>query len=509
MADDLQRSRRNRIDLKATDKGIHAFAEALVEEYGQGRKKAYSEAERTEYLRHFDLVLTDLLSASQEDPDLYVGYSRRMEAYGRRGSYWNHQADTAAISKTYYLGAIGFLHAGGWVEDVPAKSGYGGISSRMRATDRLREAFSERKLSWASITADLALPQIIVKDDDGRPMSWPEPVDFDLEGAIATLARINENLQRTFINLDISDEQHAELRERFVQTNSEAIAEATGEYRESLDFSKRTLRRIFARKSFSTGGRFYGGWWQGVPSSLRKHIEIDGAVTVEMDYSSMQPCILYAKAGHPAKPDAYILPDWGPALRPMVKKLFSQLLNSDESSRSPRQWHRFSPDVDVEGDGLTPHQRAKAQREAFREQTGREYSELIADLLAFHEPIVDRFFSKAWGEMQRVDSDIAEHVMTALLNAEVPITALPIHDSFIVRRGVEPTLKVAMMEAFAEIVGTQIGIGREDAVWDGPQPAEGLVFAEQPHKDALKHMETHRRYHQREFEWQQVWGPID
>ena len=64
------------------------------------------------------------------------------------------------------------------------------------------------------------------------------------------------------------------------------------------------------------------------------------------------------------------------------------------------------------------------------EKTGRDYGELIHDLLAFHEPIQDVFFSSAWARMQNLDSQIAERVMITLLSAEVPTIALPIHDSF-------------------------------------------------------------------------------
>lgn len=66
-----------------------------------------------------------------------------------------------------------------------------------------------------------------------------------------------------------------------------------------------------------------------------------------------------------------------------------------------------------------------------------------------------------------------------------------------------------MLDAFTEVVGARVGIGREDAVWDGPQPSEALVFGEKLHKDALAHLNTHSRYHQREMDWQQAWGTMD
>ena len=79
---------------------------------------------------------------------------------------------------------------------------------------------------------------------------------------------------------------------------------------------------------------------------------IDGAITVELDYSTIQPRILYATAGAEPPEDSYILPGWGEDLRPVTKKLFSQLLNSDETSRNPRQWHRFALDRNCLYDGI-------------------------------------------------------------------------------------------------------------------------------------------------------------
>jgi len=506
MPDNLRYSRRNRIDLATNDRRVAEFAAEMVAEHRRNRKKEYSEQERAEYQRHFELVLLDLLAACTTDPALYVGYSRRMEAFLRDGSYWDEEAQRPAISRTYYLATIGFLYSKGWIDHAKAQRGYGGFSSRIRATEQLRQRFAESRLTWASASADLTRLAIVMKDDDKRPISLPAPGPFDLDAAKQNLLRINRNLDATFINIDISDEQHDALRRRAVGQQIEE--DVAGEVREPIDFATRTLRRVFARGTFDMGGRFYGGWWQGVPSNLRKHIEIDGAVTVEMDYSSMQPCIFYAQAGQLPPADAYTLPGWDGTPRKTIKKLFNQLINSDATSRNPRQWHRFSPAIEIEAEGVGQHQFAKMQRDEFRERTGRDYSELIADLLAFHRPIESVFFSKAWGRMQRVDSDIAERVMLTLLDADIPIIALPIHDSFIVRRGAENLLKTTMMEAFKQVVGADANVDREAAVWDGPAPIEGLVFAEDVHQDALDHAITHTRYHQREQDWTEARGLI-
>ena len=59
-----------------------------------------------------------------------------------------------------------------------------------------------------------------------------------------------------------------------------------------VNLSKRTLRRVFGRGSFERGGRFYGGWWQNIPSAYRSVISINGKPTIEMDYSQYHPNIL-------------------------------------------------------------------------------------------------------------------------------------------------------------------------------------------------------------------------
>lgn len=224
----------------------------------------------------------------------------------------------------------------------------------------------------------------------------------------------------TFINLNASDEIEADVRQRMRPTD-----EGEFETNKALDFSNRTVRRIFSESSFHSGGRFYGGWWQGVPSEYRKHIEIDGTVTVELDYSTLQPRILYAWANHPIPVDSYILPSWGQEFRPIVKKAFSQLLNSDESSRNQNQWHRFSPSLDPDPlpddwHTIKKNEREKQRRVFFAQKYGRDYRDLIAELLEHHKPIEEYFFSGVWGETQNLDSQIAERVMIHLLDEGCP-----------------------------------------------------------------------------------------
>lgn len=66
-----------------------------------------------------------------------------------------------------------------------------------------------------------------------------------------------------------------------------------------IDLTKRTLYRVFNHGSWESGGRLYGGWWQRIPSDLRKFITINGQPTCEWDFSNMQIAMLYAREGLP------------------------------------------------------------------------------------------------------------------------------------------------------------------------------------------------------------------
>jgi len=507
--------------LKPLTEAARNLGQAVLKAYEGYRAergiRGLSDADRTSYARHADIVLLDLFSAYDGDSTKYVGYSRGKANFVKGGCYWDTTRNQAILSERIFVGLIDFLADSGFVENHIAKAGYGAYSSRMRATEKLAELFRLHNVTGAHIGADLDAPVIFVRDENKKLIPLPEPDGFDLEAAQRNLRRINANLQSTFINLDVPDATLEELIRRKATDEAER-----DEPSEPFEFTNRTLRRIFALGGYENGGRFYGGWWQSVPGDYRKFIEIDGAMTREMDFTSIQPSIMYAEAGAEREGDTYIPPGWPDEVRPFGKKAFNQMINSDPSSAHENQWHRFAPDIAIENapqivPAMPKKLRARLRaiidqrkRDAFEERFGSPYHQLLLDLLAMHGSISSFFFSKAWGRMQRLDSDIAERVMINLLDADVPITALPIHDSFIVRRGAENRLLHAMHEAFEEVVGVECDVELSEAVYDPPEGYEPkLVPIEALREDVQQWMVDSRRYHVREYEWTFVHGPID
>jgi hypothetical protein len=85
-----------------------------------------------------------------------------------------------------------------------------------------------------------------------------------------------------------------------------------------------------------------------------------------------------------------------------------------------------------------------------------------------HKPIEAHIGSGAGRELQRVESDVAEHVMLKLRRQGIPV--LGIHDSFVVPNVYERELAEAMNEAAHVIVGGPIPFKnkmRENSLFEG------------------------------------------
>ncbi len=88
-----------------------------------------------------------------------------------------------------------------------------------------------------------------------------------------------------------------------------------------------------------------------VPSQYRSKILIDGKRTVELDFSTLHPTILYAQAGEILEQDAYQI-DLEPItiptgkdsgdFRTVVKRAFNAMLNAEHRLKQPPQELKLS-----------------------------------------------------------------------------------------------------------------------------------------------------------------------
>ena len=249
---------------------------------------------------------------------------------------------------------------------------------------------------------------------------------------------INDCLKRHWSDLHLSDDEWVKLQRSLVGNKKYDYT--------PIRLHRQTIRRIFNSTSFDIGGRFYGGWWQNIPSAYRGMITIDGKRTTEFDYGRLHPTMLYAQEGLTLSEDAY---DIGISAehRDVIKQLFNAMVQMKEPQDRPPRDVKFS-------------------------QTGKTWKQLRDLILERHKPIRDKFFCGMGNRLQYEDSQIAEKVM--LHFAKQNIAILPVHDSFVIRRSLEHDLIEVMSNTFSQHYDVPIDIkdGAKFVVLDIGQPEE-------------------------------------
>ena len=237
---------------------------------------------------------------------------------------------------------------------------------------------------------------------------------------------INNCLSRHLPDLRIKDEDYEPLQSRL---NRDAD-------KTPIDFSKRTLIRIFSNGRFDNGGRFYRAWWQNVPSEYRKYITLDTKKTCEYDYSQLNPHMIYFQCNEDmGEEDAYDRVLNGQN-RDLVKEAFNAMIQSStQLFTKPR-------DLDLN-------------------HVEFDWMFLRQAVLDAHKPIEDMFFKGLGNELQYIDSCIAENLMMYYAKEDHPI--LPVHDSFIMHSafGESSELEESMRRAFYEHFKRDISIKGE------------------------------------------------
>jgi hypothetical protein len=238
---------------------------------------------------------------------------------------------------------------------------------------------------------------------------------------------INNCLLRHWSDLMLTNEE-------WPIVNKFMLRSSKSEY-EPIMLHQQTVRRVFSSSTFDQGGRFYGGWWQNIPSFCRSRITLDGKETVELDFKTLHPTILYLLEDLEID-DAKDLYDIGmPNVdRDVIKKCFNAMINA-------------------------PHELTRKPANIALTKGGPTWKEIKEAILVRHEPIKHCFFKLLGNELQFMDSELAEEVMLHFANQDEPV--LPVHDSFIVHHGHKQELENVMSVAFKKKFKKEVAIKAE------------------------------------------------
>ncbi len=221
------------------------------------------------------------------------------------------------------------------------------------------------------------------------------------------------------------------------------------EYQDYYDYSKgrprtalggnQCLYRQFAEED-GRGGRLYGHWVQTLPSELRQRLTINGNPVSELDFGSMQLALLYYMAGA-SVPTGDLYAQTGMTSSREDMKMVLTLSVGNATRRE------------------TENATAGKLREARRIKAGLA-RELYEEFWSHHtkaNPHDPHRTDGPWIALQNLDSRIALRIMARLL--DLGITAVPVHDSFIVERRHKEATRTVMLKVFAEYCpGTSVQV---------------------------------------------------
>ncbi|MDQ0423306.1 hypothetical protein J2045_004358 [Peteryoungia aggregata LMG 23059] len=400
----------------------------------ENRKRQRGTTESKKLREAVRAIVLDLYVAWKTDPDLLVGISLANRSYTTESRYRALFLYWSSFRAAYYL-----LVQAGYVEEVMAgfhdpRTGVG-RNTRIRATPKLIDLLTRK--------AELNLPRVFTRNHGSEILilrdTCKNPVEYEETASTRdmreTLTRINDHLQRHWIDLRITDEQYRLLQARMKRAYASGTDDSP-----VIDVSKRTLLRIFNNGSWDEGGRFYGGWWQNIPKTYRRSITIDDKPTVEVDYKTFHPVLLYAQMGAKLEGSAYDLglPD---IPRDLIKVTFNKMVNAPGRIQKPANFP-------AQRIGMTWHQ----------------FQAAIADR---HAPIKQFFNSGAGVKLQRLDSELAQNIMLRFIGKGLGYVCLPVHDSFLVQSALADDLKNVMIEEFYNISGHTIQVETIDGTgWD-------------------------------------------
>ena len=399
----------------------------------EGRSRSRTAEEQVRFEHATRILIIDLWKAVRSTPIRESSINKRSGWYSENPRYRDplltYKQMIAVFDGLINIGFIEVTREGYFDRTI-----YQGKTTRFVARDELLERLQELDGHPAiSIKPDFNAETIILRDKvDGRKVLQEYEDTPATERHRANLKKINSCFLRHWFDLEVQDTEVAKLEARI----------ANHATKQPIDFSQRTLVRIFSNGSFKQGGRFYRGWWQNVPSEYRKYITIDEKRTAEFDFSQLNPHLLYhSNYKVLGSDDAYDRVLDGEH-RKIVKQAFNAMVQASTPLKSCPE------EIDMSGLEMS-------------------WAELRDRIIKAHKPIADHFFKGVGNHLQFMDSNIAERIMLHFAGMDAP--ALPVHDSFILHHayGESGEVEDAMRRAFYEEVGNHISkIDEEILTWD-------------------------------------------
>jgi len=442
--------------------------------------------------KYVKVLALDLFVLHVTDPTAYIGISRHHGCYKNTRYNALHIKPELLTKISDWFQSLGYIeHKMGfrfinYAEGSKDGQVYG-RQSRIRATQKFIDLIKTQYSVSSLMVKKYGGAETIILRDEKKKEQLYEDTD-ETNRMRDNLRIINELLDKTLININLSDQDFHKLSHRMITGEIDSGIEHE-EPRGAIDFNRRWLYRIFNNGSFDQGGRFYGGWWQGIPREIRKFIRINHNITRECDFSGMHINLLYAQKDMDMPfDDPYHLNGFPDGTRNFVKRSLLTVINAKDRRAA-----------------LKSLRRQITEKKLFLPEGVKNIEEILQPFEAKHETIKDIFFSGKGVFLQKWDSRIAEEIMISLAKKGIP--ALPLHDSFIVSEHQERGLRTVMLAAYNKVTGRAIRIDGKTSLLDlNCQRTIEELREEQKRRTAGADKMKYSEYYRRNQEWLEITG---
>ncbi|MCM0084460.1 hypothetical protein L4X63_23050 [Geomonas sp. Red32] len=442
-------------------KEVDSLVAELVQEFPSRKRDGYR-------INMKVLVLT-LYQSYLCDPEQYLAYSRDKNDYNFTGKDHPY-IKNSKVSYTYLVESVDLLTAKGFLRNRkggqffnPETNTLHSYVSRMRPLQPFMDLVGRLGVRPEMIDTLIEDDVLILRGEPVEEVyeyrgkvrtrlvkpSLPVPKNAATISMRRVIRNYSSLLQRTHIDVDVEC-MTAKDRDETVEKLAD-MALPGRRKRIVLRLSKKTVYRVFNNGSMKQGGRFYGAWWIGAPSIVRKYITINGDPTVELDFSAMHIHLLYAKVGinyADKGEDAYTLDDG---------------LDSLNDADDDRDLNKLI--LLTAFNAKTPQLAASAVFDELRDQCklyryrikGHKPIKAKLELLKQKHPLIAHLIANDQGrDLQYYDSCIIEKVIEYFTKKQIPV--LTVHDSVICQERHMETVTNVMYRYFYQISEDHLNI---------------------------------------------------
>ena len=435
-------------DYPEVDEWIDAFWDEHLEPYFPDSPDKRGPKSKSTPKRMFKVLFLDLYVAWLEDPNLCLGVSRTDSAYKVNTRYNRLHISKKIIGVIDALLELGFLDQKLRVEGLHRVTRVWPLNPLVECFKTA--AFSEFLIDVHHDKECIVLnDKVVTYDADEEEIEKTISVEyedtdapFDLPKARQQLQSYNALLRSTFVDVG-SEEKPVVIREYFNRKT-----ERFEERRISLRHDNKFVRRIFYRGDWDLGGRYHGGWWQQIPSELRKDILINDEHTVEVDYSGFHVALAYGLESLQPPEDPYTLKELFEPLTAKQQRSDVKLLALTSINAKDREsaFKAFRQEKNKEQRFLTAEQKISYPDVLLNKLLNRFITE--------NQSIEHYLCTDKGVELMALDGRITTHIINHFTNKQIPI--LTVHDSYVVQSQYEQELMGQMVIATQNEIGDYV-----------------------------------------------------